>query len=494
MSFRAARLAVLLLACAPSPAEPAPEPVDACPATARVRLAAPPAGWRPDPVHQYRVRLFGDRIAYSFDSADAPVRTTWLLDPCGGPAEPYQFSRDTELHDLLVIDGDLGAVLYVDDDDVYHLVDRLDVPGADDPRPVDGLPSGASGFAFDGYVLFADLTTEGPIVGAAGLADTFQQTFYTHAGDPDRPAVHIADAIVDYATRGPRLLVLLADGTLRDLDPRTGDGDALLTGVRHIDLSFDDRHLVWQEIGDEQTEPVHLLDLDTGDDREIAVNDFSARSWGADGPTTASVGTWLFTRDSAAAALSGPERSLVAAVRTDTGEPLPVPAHREWQGTLRDDAFLLDLGDPEQHVLAVWTPLTGDLRVYYRGRADPQILHRDGSRLELFVPGDDDPNYGSLRRVDLDTGETLLVAPRLGSKSTRLTDGRYLSGAATGFLSTASGLYFTYDLDLFDPDIQVYWPLGAAIDDWRLVDDRGLLYFDARGPEPGLWLDPLVAR
>jgi hypothetical protein len=497
MSHRALRLAATLLACAPAPAEPAPEPVDACAATAPVRLAAPPAGWRPDALHRYGFRRLGEQILYTFDPPDLSDRTYWLVDRCGGAPRRFTSLRTGEPDDLLRIDTDDGAVLYVRDGaGAYHFVDRLDVPGDDEPRPIAGLPTGLQAFAAGRSVLFSIAGAGGTITGAAGLGpDAYHFISYSHAGDPDRPAVHLGDDIIDHAALGDHLLLLHEDGVLRDVDPRTGDGEPLLTGVRRFDLANDDRRLIWQELGDDLAEPVHLLDLDTGEDREIAVNDFTARSWGRDHGQKVSVGTWQFTADSGAAALIGPDDRYVAAVRTDTGEPLPIPAHASRQGVTLADALILLLDDPAQRVEAVWTPLTGGVRVYSRGPADSdaKIRHLDGDLLEYFLPDPTDPRFGPLYRIDLATGRTVRLAPRVGEASTRLADGRYLAIATSDVIAGGAGIYYSHDLDLFDPDTQVYYPIADRVDGYALAD-QGVFYLDARGTEPGLWLYPLAGE
>lgn len=487
MSHRSLSLASLLLACQSAPAEPALEPVDACAATSPVRVAAPPAGWRPDATHRYPLKRLAGRLLYSFDPDDLPERTYWLADPCDGAPVPLTGWGDIDT--VFVLDTDERTALYAADDaGVYHFVDRLDVPGLDQPVPLAGLPPGMRAFALPGAVaLFSRVATTGTLTPAAGLGpENNSFSFYTHAGDPDRPAVHLGDDIVDYAWTGERMLLLHTDGALRDVDVRTGEGAPLLTGVRHIDLAYDDGRLIWQEIGDGVAETVHLLDLDSGDDREIAVNDFTARSWGRDRELPSRVGTWEFTRDGRAAAFIGPD-GLVAAVRTDTGESLPIPAHTGWDPSSGDDMLTLVLPDPDERVESVWTPLTGDLRVYYRGPADTdaRIKANDGARIDYYLATTDGPDHGPLLRVDLATGRTVLLAPRLGEISPRLADGRYLS------ITDSGSSPFGRDLDLFDPSTQTYYPIADDVDDWVRVPDLGVYYFDARGPEPGLWLYPL---
>lgn len=396
----------------------------------------------------------------------------------------------------MTIDTAEGAVLYTRVDGAYHFVDRLDVAGDDVPRPVPGLPTGLAGYPSGDYVLFSTSvipTLDGPF-GVAGFGESRYYVFYTHAGDPDRPALFLGDDIVDYAHLGDRLLLLHENGDLRDIDPRTGDGDLFLAGVRCFALSFDDRRLIWQEQGDDLAEPVHLLDLETGEQRQIFINDFTARSWGRAPDQSAMVGTWQFTRDSGAAVLFGPDAQLVAAVRTDTGDLLPIPPHAGWQFMTGDDMLTLLLPDPGQRVEAVWTVRTGDLRVYYRGLADPSIRFNDGATLEVVVPSTDAAEFGPLYRVDLATGGTVRLAPRVPDLLTRLDDRRYLLFTRSGSIPTPDGTYFSYDLDLFDPGTQAYYPIADSVDDWELVPGLGVYYFDARGAEPGLWLYPLPAE
>jgi hypothetical protein len=462
-----------------------------------VRVAAPPAGWRPDAAANYRIRALGDRLIYSFDSPNMPDRTYWQIGRCGGSPESFSSlsAFDVVITSLGTIDAEAGRVLYARDVDyTYFVVDRLDVPGDDDPRPVAGLPPDVGIYGGRDHVLFGSTPEVAEdLLSATGIG-AGHYAFYTHAGDPDRPALFIGDDFVAFAYLGDRPLLLHESGDLRVFDPLTGLGDLLLSGVHYFVLSPDDRRLIWQAQGDDVAEPVHLLDLETGEQRQIFVNDFTAVSWGRVPGESRMHGTWQFTRDSGAAVMFGPDQQIVAAVRTDTGESLSIPPHLGWQLMTGDDMLTLVLPDPEQRVEAVWSVPTGDVRVFYRGPGDPKIRHNDGARLEYFLPSVEDPEFGPLYRIDLATGSTVRLAPRVPDLPDRLDDRRWLLHTRANSIPTVDGTYFIHDLDLFDADTQTYFPIAEGIDDWDLEPDLGVYYFDVRGPEPGLWLYPLAVE
>ncbi len=112
------------------------------------------------------------------------------------------------------------------------------------------------------------------------------------------------------------------DGTVRIVDAMTRDDEIVHTGVRYIANNYDRKYFIWQAIVDDQVEPVYRHDFATGEDLQIAVNDFAAQSWRS---SDRDVGEWLFTEPGTAAAMLGPGEVFVTAVDLKTGEPLAIP-------------------------------------------------------------------------------------------------------------------------------------------------------------------------
>ncbi|MFZ6180511.1 hypothetical protein [Nannocystis pusilla] len=509
MSLRPAHLAALsLLLAACGEDAVAPESfAAACPLREPVRLAAPPAGWQPGPARVYPFKQLGDHLLYSFDNAGDPDPGYWLVHRCGGPPERFTtFTPGTVLPFALATAE--GTLVYAVDREGRHVVlDRLDVPGFDVPRPIEGLPRydvpGGSPHEA-GYALFASVNRPTGAARQAAGVDGGSAVVHTHDGDPEAPALHLGDHVVSLAQHGSAVFVLDDDGALRKVDPFTRESEPLQDGVRYFTLAADGRHLIWQAIGDDDVEPVYLRDLeasarlavaDFGVDREIAVNDFAARSWNRMPAHGLAVGRWTWTEASAAAALVGPDDTFVTAVRTDTGEPLAIPEHRQQRGALGDD-FVLVMPDPTNLVLALWSPEDGDVRVWYRGPADATVEARArvGDELEFFLGEPTDETAGSLLRVDLRTGELTERAPRIGRDYRPLDARRYFTAVRAEPVQAGAEIKWTYDLLVFDADSRVYTTVAERVDDFVLVPDHGVLYLDSRGDEPGLWAAPLTSR
>ncbi|PCC72476.1 hypothetical protein SAMN02745121_01653 [Nannocystis exedens] len=510
MSLRPAYLAALpLLLAACGEDAVAPESLAAaCPLHAPVRLAAPPDGWQPGPARVYPFKQLGDRLLYSFDDAGDPDPGYWLIHRCGGaPRRFTTFTPGTVLP--FSLETAEGTLVYAVDREGRHVVlDRLDVPGFDVPRPVGGLPGydvpGGSPHEA-GYALFASVNRPTGAARQAAGVEAGTAVVHTHDGDPDAPALLLGDNVVSLAQHGGHVFVLDDDGVLRKVDPFTREREPLQDGVRYFTLAGDGRHLIWQAIGDDDVEPVYLRDLevrarvavaDFGVDREIAVNDFAARSWNRmPDQDLAAVGRWTWTGDSTAAALVGPDGTFVTAVRTDTGEPLAIPEHRGQRGALGDD-FVLVMPDEGTLVLALWHPTDGDLRVWYRGPADATVEAgaRVGDELEYFLADPTDETAGSLLRVDLGTGELTERAPRIGRDYRPLDAHRYFTAVRAEPVQAGAEIQWTYDLLVFDADTRVYTTIAERVDDFVHMPDQGVLYLDSRGDEPGLWAAPLASH
>lgn len=496
-------LVLALSACSDETAgpEPAPEGI-ACPLTERVRLASPPGGFTPGDLY-YDLRLVGDHLLFTFDGPDDPGRTYWHTSRCGGEVEEFtSLPPGMVLH--AVVATDAGPALYALDplDGQAFLLDRLDVPGFDEPSPILGLPAlfplghGMLGSGQRRYADFSAANEGGHAWSAAGIGAITWKLF-THAGDPDVPALQVGAAILDIAHADDHLLVHDDDGTVRRFDPLTGASTTLLTGVRHVSFSPDRTRAIWQQIGDDQVETVYLRDLGAGTDREIAVNDFAQQSWGrflsGDG-LGRDAGEWSWTRDGAFAAMKGLDDTLVAAVRTDTGEPLELPAHVRLVEPMTS-LFRLELADPTERVDALWDPATGSTRVWHRGPVTPKLLRDDGTTAELVVFDAADEVTGRLVVLDLATGESTELLSSFSTTSGRLADGVYLYRTIRDFVPlTMSGQarveVATYDLAFADPATQLYTPIADDISALAFVPDEALILLDAHGDDPGVWAVP----
>ncbi|MBZ5714556.1 hypothetical protein [Nannocystis pusilla] len=507
MSHRSTRLAALtaLVAACHEPVRDVPEALaGACPIDQPTRLVAAPPGFVADPDTWYGLHRFGDQLLFTFDALDDPGRVYWRLDRCDGELAEFP-SLAPGLHNPFSIATPAGRVLYANDAlGARHVVDRLDVAGDDEPRPVPGLPQGTAlnftGELSSPFATFA-FRQEGSarVYLAAGLGGE-TRAIYTHAGDVDVPALLLGDAVVDYALLGDALLLHDDSGELRRVDPLTGASEPLLAGVRHFTpIRADPGKVLWQELGDDVAETIFLRDLATGADVAVAVNDFAQSSWFRD-PEQPELGRVLVTADGSVAALPGPGGPLVAAARLDTGAALAVPAHREPRGSFGGE-FNLVLADEPEHVEALWDPLTGALREWYRGPAGDLRLRRvDGDSVEYFATDPGTSYTGVLWRVDLATGARRQLVARASSSAARLADDRYflafygrqLPGAP--FDGSRHAGAYAYDLKLVDPSDGLYTTIAEGVTALASLSDEGLVYLAPHGDEPGVWAYPLALQ
>ena len=486
-----------------SPPEAAPEGI-ACPLTERVRLASPPGDFEPGNFF-YSLHRLGDHLLFSFERADGDERIFWHTSRCGGPVEEYT-TLPAGLLPYQAIAVDDAPILYaIDHTGQVFVADRFVSPEFDAPRPVTGLPSIEPGLPVlaaspRGYATFSVVIHSSLVGPAAGIGGSIHAR-YAHTGDPDVPALELGAATVSAALFDDHVFILDDDGALRRIDPSTGAGETLQTGVRYMTVSPDGRKLIWQELGDDKTESVYLRDLATGIDLGIAVNDFAARSWGRNptDPSAPSIGLdaglWSWTGDGAYAAQIGPEGTAVAAVRTDTGETLPIPSHTDLRFALVSH-FMLDLGDEAEHVSAIWNPATGDVIEWHRGPVRPALKRYDATSAEFLLRESEDPySDGSLVRVDLATGTTTERLPRFSLSSFSLDEDLYLYAARSQTVSIPSfddGMWETnsYNLAFADPATRLYTPIADDVTALAIVPDEALYILDAHGEDPGVWAVP----
>ncbi|MCY1060137.1 hypothetical protein [Nannocystis sp. SCPEA4] len=495
-----AALVFVLFACGPgTPDEPVVEA--ACPITEPNRLVAAPPDFQPAEDAYYGLHRFDDDILYTFDRLDDPEREYWRLNRCTGEAEPYP-ALAPGLHNPFVVHTPGGRILYGNDEAGRpYVIDRFDELGSDVARPVPGLPEGVTFIGSStapsvSFFLFA--WSDGPnLFDAAGVgAGTY--AIYVHHGDPDVPALRLSDRLLSaYYFDDQHSLTHEDNGEVNIIDEVTGARELLLTGVRYLSYGFDDRTFIWQAMGDDAVEPVFLHRLDTGEDVQIAVNDFAALSWNRGEHREA--GNWNYSdwRDGVAAAMVGPDNRYVAAVRLDTGEALEIPEHLEQHGSYAGQFQLLRASDGGE-VEAFWDPLTGQVREWYRTTTErrPTLLLIDGDLVEYFVHDPDDYHVGSLWRVDLATGDAVLLLEDVGAYPSRINETQYLVETPHGYIEgppTGEPGFRAYDfsdLALVDVASGERSPIAERVSA-RVHVPEGLVFLDAFGPEPGLWAYPL---
>jgi hypothetical protein len=475
----------LLLACGP---DDDAGPASTCPLDQVTRMAAPPRGWQPGFDRWVSLQTFGDHVFYRFDPNTDPTPTYWMIDRCGG--EPERFTPATaSMSRFTGLETDEGWLLYAQDGDRNVILDRLDVPGFDAPRPVLGLPAGKYSASTSALGMHFSSLPEAPnnLFGAAGIGAS-TRAHYLHHGEADAPVVELGVRIVQHQSAGDRLFTLDDDGDLRDVDPATGASELVLAGVRRFTVSDAARRLIWQQLGDDISEPIFLRDLDTGEDRQIAVNDFTAVSWNRPGdPDSPATGAWTIAAEGAYAALYGPAHALGAVVRTVDGEAIEPPAGTRLRGIL-GRGFVLSRDHDDETAWLRWDPASDVLHEWYRGPVG-------ASSLQLFAVADDSVDYidideggssGVLWRADHRTGEATMLVPRVGVSTLVLEDGRYLT-------ALPSRAYTPFDIVVFDPDTGRYTTVAADVDDFHYFPDQGVFYFGG-DDGPGLWAAPIPPK
>ncbi len=485
----------VLSACGPD----APADAGACPITAPVRLAPAPEDFVPAEDAWYGLAVFDEDILFTFDRFDDPDRVYWRVNRCTGAVEEYE-ALAPGLHNPVVVEAPAGRVLYANDAaGTPFIVDRMDDPGTDALRPIPGLPDDVTFFTSVPYsrptAYFFDFwTSAGGLLEAAGIgAATFG--LYTHAGDPDVPAVQISDRLIQAVFLDDHHDLTLEDsGEVHLVELASGDRELLKEGVRYIAVSSTARAFLWQAIGDDVVEPVYLHDLDAGTDVQVAVNEFSATSWGRDGDVR-DAGQWKLTFDRSAAAMIGPDDRWAAAVLFDTGEVVPAPEHVEQRGVYAGYfRVLLADGGEDEEVEALWDPQTGAVRTWYRGPAGRRsLLAADEVRADYLVQSDS-IDHRAFWRTDFATGESVRLLADVGSSPRSLDADLYLVPTAHARLDIPPNGEPGYlvrelqDLALVDVASGRTTPIAGRVSGYERLGDEGIVFLDTFGPEPGLWV------
>ncbi len=155
------------------------------------------------------------------------------------------------------------------------------------------------------------------------------------------------------------------------------------------------------------------------------------------------------------------------------------------------------LADPTDHVDALWTPDTGDLVVWHRGPTTPKFKYQDPAGwADVLIPDPGRPELGRLVRLDLTTGVTTDLLPRLSTTSGRVRDDLYVEQTPQtsidvpidGLGSSLGGR--AYGLRFADVATGIFYPIADDITGVAAIPDEGLVYLDAHGPDPGVWAVP----
>lgn len=461
-----------IAACGDDPAPTDPE--GACAITGPVRLLVPPKGWDFDTGSRFGFSVLDDFILFTFDLDDAPDRRYSRFDRCTGEITPMP-SLTPGLVARYTINTPDGRVLYAKKNSTYYIVDRLDVPGDDPPRKIAGLP-GAGFLDLDFYA------RDGRPYAFFWRGDGI----YTHNGDPDAPALRVSHGPAKAIPYDDAVLIAEDTGDLRLVDPFTGDGevlrtDAQINGFIEVGATPAEARVLWQSKGGSAH---YVTRLDGGDDVALEID-----------PALTTIEPYWWSTGGEVVAFADPEgQTLLAAARTDTGASIEIPEHIGVEYVLYDGPLGLILPDPDEHVQALWEPLTGELHVWYRGpEPAPSIYAFNGDSIDYYQREDLDPPVGSLWRLDLTTGDRRQIAPRVNHNMVQLDDRTLFIPFHTG--PTEGPIIGprdpqTYDLKLFDIETGLYTNLANDASSYRRLDDS-LLYFDPRGYEPGLWARPL---
>ena len=280
--------------------------------------------------------------------------------------------------------------------------------------------------------------------------------------------------------------VLIADSTgdLRLVDPFTGASDVLLAGSQRTALvgwgvALDDMRVLWQPVGESA---LYLRLLGEGTDLALDIDPALIDS-------EAAVEPWWQSSDGLVLTLTDPQLTRIsAAVRTDTGAAIVVPQHVD-HDYLYGNALGLSLADGDVRVEAIWEPATGALREWYRGPAPVPYLHAvDGDHADYIVPDSTLPDERALWRVDLDSGERRLLLARMGSVMSVVDTDKYVMKFD---LPAPGGNGALFDIDYVDITTADHTLIAGSVSDAVEVPGEGVLYLDAHGEQPGVWVAPL---
>lgn len=475
------------------------EEVESCDIDAPRRILAEAPSWSLDAGWSgFDYALAGERVLYSLAAAP-PLgpKESFLQDICSGPAEQV-LAAAHGLRTTSIRDSSVGPILFAfDAEGRLHVADRLDVPGADVPHPIEGVPMsddptrllamedhGERGLYFT--QIDQPYSEERPS-GAAGIGAR-TRSVWAYSGEPDEAAKLLATDVVRFTPvddAGVRVLVLSDDGRARWIDRDTLAEAPIRDGVRWLTRTKigERTHYLLQEIGDGVSERVLLRDAETGEERQVTINPFADMAFGQD-PEHPAAGRVL---DAPVLGLLGPDGTIVEAYDPATLAPLAIPAHVGLAEVWKAPHVGLVLNDAGEHVRVLWDPATGETLEWFRGtEAEAEALtHTEWRDGKIRFHADNPDGSQQIGEIDPATGAREVLLSRLGSALAWFDDGRIVHT-----FEVEEGE--AWQVVLSDPGTGSSVVLLDRVQQPRVdVARERLFYVDREADEPGLWVRPL---
>lgn len=385
--------------------------------------------------------------------------TVDLVDACGG--EPVRLAEvDADYTGAFALASDDGPLAIAHRQDEVLLIDRLDVPGVDEPMSIARVdPTDSGWFRW----------TRGMLLWSATDRPGVQRVlWYPGPAGPDAPAELLADDVVWLGRGGLDLfLALTEDGALLRL--HAGVVDVVATDVRRAGLAPDGAQFVWQARGSS----IATLLQPLAGGPPVALEVPGTRS----GSPAAG---WRWT-ESAIAVVDAAGRVVAAHDRMDGRRLAAPPPHLR----VRDDAapggrwlFLTVAIDPERLEIA-WDPHTGESFDWYRGTDEPLHPAHTAEGVRWL---DADPGTLWLRRPEHGFDE--LLQPLASLDAVALPDGRTVMR-----VPGESG----DSLVMLSADARTSTTLATSVARWTVTTDEPpqLVHAAPDGPSAGVWLTPL---
>lgn len=446
------RASVLLAMLAVSACDVADAPAAACATEARQVLGADVL----ELTGASAPSLVGDHLVLL---ADAPARA-YAVDACTGEATRL---GATGLGGAFALTGEAGALAlgHRQQDGAVLLLDRLDVPGVDEPRQIARLDPIDSGWYRwpEGLLLWS-----GPLMRAAtGPSQVF---FYPGPAGPLQPAASLASDVVWLARGGPGEFVVRTESgdLLRLID---GEASRVHSSVRRASLAPGGGQIVWQVAGGATT--LHDFAADTSIDLRAAASLLRSAP---------DIEAWRWTDDAVAAVDTNGQ--LGAAHDRTTGARLAAPPpHVAVREDVPGPQFFLTVQLTPERVELAWDPRTGEAIEWYRGPDVELQPQRAGQGIRYLAE-----EQLWLHRPDL---APELLQPQASRDALVLRDGR----ALMSLLAEDE----THTLVLLDESGARAWTIAEGVSRWSVTADEPprLVHAIAGGPDAGVYISPLAA-
>lgn len=460
-------------------------------------LLAEEEAWQLDaPVPHFAYHVVGDRLLH--EVGPYPARDWYLSDLCDGEAERV-LRGDQGLYGGFVLAGPSGPTLFAEGKDGLYAADRLDVPGADAPRRIEGYPTPSDtpgllvveerGSQPGMFLTRLEEPLGEPAHGGIAGVGAPRKTLWYFSGDPGDAVKPIATNTVSYHRRpGPpdRLLALSDSGDARWIDLETFAEEPIRGGVRWLSLIFVDERVQFllQEIGDGVSERVVMRDPTTGAEQQVLQNKYAATALGDD-PEQTLAGHVV---PGPAIALIGPGGALVEAHDVVTLAPIEIPEHARYAPSFASPYFDLVLADPNDHVRALWDPSTGSVMEWFRGDeaalTSSMLEWHDGM---IWIYEDNPDGSQKLSEIDPVGGARRVLLARLGH-----TLGWSGEQVVHAFEVDDDGSRQVVLSDLTTGSSEVL--LDRALHATADIPGARLFYLDREAETPGLWVRPLALR